>query len=636
MTNRLLARIPGVRRLGQFAVGIYRDRNWYRTRVHGHVAAALVRAYRPLLRNCEFIAVTGSCGKTTTKELIAGVLSSRWRGTKSPENLNLHYFIAVAMMKIRPGDRFSVQEVGIGKYQAGVIDVALDLIRPTIGVVTNIGTDHISSYGSREAIALEKSKVVKALPPTGTAVLNADDPLVLAMREHCRGRVLTYGVGQGSDVRAGSVSATWPARLSFTVFHGDQSERVETQLCGEHWVSSALAAIAVGLAMGMSLAEAASGLRAVPPFANRMCPVPRADGVTFVFDDAKSPLWTIPATFAFMRTAHARRRVIVMGTISDYTGSSERTYASVAKEAMRSADHVVFVGSRASKSLPARLAGIGTPLHAFYALDDARRHLAQFLEPDDLVLLKGIPNDHLGRICIPPPPAAEHPRAALPDAAASASPASTRWIQAVVGFGNHGEKYRHSPHNIGHEVVERLARFFAAEWVAEPEAHVATVPLTGGTLLLVKARTNVNDTGPALKALSARLGFGAEDCVLVHDDLNLEPGDVRARERGNDGGHQGARSVLTAFGTIAVRRVKVGVGRPAADATVQAHVLSPMSRERREIMDKAYRGAAERTLTLLAIPEAAHDELLALRARFAGGEPVPEDVNRAGERRATA
>ncbi len=617
----LLARVERAGTLGRFVAGIYRRQDWYVARLRGLAAASLVRAYRPLLRNCEFIAVTGSCGKTTAKELIAGVLASRFRGTKSPENLNQFYHTAPALLQVRPGDRYNVQEVGIGKYRTGVIDRALALIRPTIGVVTNIGSDHISSYGSVEAIAREKRKLIEGLPKSGTAVLNADDPLVMAMRDHCKARVLTYGVAPEAMVRARNISAIWPARLSFTASYRDQVAAVETDLCGEHWTSAALAAITTGIAMGMSLAETAQAIRSVPPFANRMCPTTRTDGVTFVFDDAKSPYWTIPFAFAFMRDARAARRFIVMGTISDYMGASERAHVSIAKEALKSADHVVFVGSKASKALPARKAAPGTPLHAFYSIDAASEHLAGLLRPGDLVLLKGIPMDRLARICARP--AQERPAAAVvadadPAPEDPAQPPDVRrpWIQAVVGFGNQGDQYDDSPHNVGREVVDLLARFFGAAWTPEPEAQVATASLPGGTVYLIKPRVNVNDTGPALKSLSGRLGFGPADCVLVHDDLNLDPGVIRSRVAGNDGGHNGVRSVLSAFSSIEFRRVKIGVGRPGANSTVYEHVLTPMTADRLATMRDAYVAAAHRTLTVLAFPKAPHTEMMRARTRF--------------------
>ncbi len=236
--------------------------------------------------------------------------------------------------------------------------------------------------------------------------------------------------------------------------------------------------------MGMTLAEAALGIRSVPPFRNRMYPVTRPDGVTFLFDDAKSPYWTIPATFAFIKRASASRRFIVMGTISDYTGSSEKATATVAKEALRCADHVVFVGRKASKSLPARQYVPATPLHAFYSMAAAREHLAGILRDGDLVLLKGIPNDGLERIYATPARTSGAAESISAAGSATAPPdpprsATKPWVQAVVGFGNPAERYRDSPHNVGQEVVELLARFFGAEWTVASEALLATIPFSG-------------------------------------------------------------------------------------------------------------------------------------------------------------
>lgn len=618
--NRLNSSIRKAGGLWPFVVENYRGRRWYALRIWGLVAGAVVRVYRPLLRRVEFIAITGSCGKTTTKELIGGALASKFRGTRSPDNDNQPWHIASALLRVRPRDDFSVQEVGIYSRDAPVIDAALDLIRPTIGVVTNIGSDHISSYGSLEAIAAEKGKLVERLPSTGTAILNADDPHVLAMRARCTARVITYGLAPGATVRAANVSSVWPSRLSFDAVYENQIEPVCTDLCGDHWVSAALATIAVSIAMGMSLREAADAMRSAPPFERRMEPIRRADGVWFVFDNAKSPLWTIPATFRFMRDARASRRFIVVGTVSDYKGDPGKVYGNVAREALQAAEHVVFVGSKASKS---RAATHGVPdprLRAFYSLKAACEHFCTVLQPGDLVLLKGTPNDHLERIykagILPQRPPATATTVESAQREGPARPAGQGWVQVVVGLGNPGEKYQDTPHNVGHAVVDILARFFGVPWIAEPEVLVATVPLSTGIIYLVKSRGNVNDTGSALQALSPRLGFAALDCVLLQDDLNLPPGGVRSRHRGNDGGHNGVRSVLSALRSIEIRRVKIGIGRPDADLSATAYVLTPMDAQRREVMRKAYLDAACRALTLLGDSAPAHAELLDVRARF--------------------
>ena len=215
------------------------------------------------------------------------------------------------------------------------------------------------------------------------------------MRSRCAGRVITYGLAPDAMVRAENVNAAWPERLSFTVCFNGQSHPVHTQLPGAHLVHCALAAVAVGLAMGLPLTVAAQAISTVPPFPCRMSPVIRDDGVTFIQDDAKAPLWAIPAVLDFMKNARAARKIVVIGTISDYTGNSDRAYVSVARQALAAADQVVFVGSRASKSLKARRHPQDDALQAFPSVEAAGAQLREFFRPGDLVLLKGIDHDHL-------------------------------------------------------------------------------------------------------------------------------------------------------------------------------------------------------------------------------------------------
>ncbi len=361
---------------------VWRTARWRVVLVSRRSALRLAPFYRAQLRRVVFIGVTGSCGKSTTKELIATVLSSQLKGHKNPGTKNMPHTIASTILRVKPNDEFCVLEIAAAKRGERIpLERPLDLVKPRIGVVTNIGTDHISAFGSVEAIAAEKGKLIAALPPHGIAILNADDPNVLAMRSRCAGRVITYGLAPDAMVRAENVSAAWPERLSFTVCFNGQSHPVHTQLPGAHLVHCALAAVAVGLAMGLPLTVAVQAISTVPPFPRRMSPVIRDDGVTFIQDDAKAPLWSIPAVLDFMKAARAGRKIVVIGTISDYTGNSDRAYVSVARQALAAADQVVFVGSRASKSLKARRHPQDDALQAFPSVRGCLRATARIFPP---------------------------------------------------------------------------------------------------------------------------------------------------------------------------------------------------------------------------------------------------------------
>jgi UDP-N-acetylmuramyl pentapeptide synthase len=354
--------------------------------------------HRRSVAGVTFIAVTGSAGKTTTKDLIATVLATKHRTTKSPGTHNSAHWVSHTVLGARRGDGCCVHE--LGATGPGSLDEPIALVRPRVAVVTNVGGDHRSAFRTLDATASEKAKVVHAVPRAGFAVLNADDPRVLAMAGSCRGRVLTYGLNPDATVHAESVRSSWPDRLSFTVIHGEQRVAVHTRLCGVHWIHACLAAITTGIGLGVPIPVAAAALAPVEPLPGRYQPV-EANGVTFIRDEFKASLWSVAPALEFLRDARAVRKVVVFGTISDYSGRASQIYADVARQALEVADEVIFVGPQALRCGAARSHPKGAALRAFPGLREAHRHLADTLVPGDLVLLKGSQRaDHLLRLVL--------------------------------------------------------------------------------------------------------------------------------------------------------------------------------------------------------------------------------------------
>ncbi len=380
-------------------------------------AIAQAHARRTELTGVTFIAVTGSCGKTTTKDLIAALLGARLRGSKNDDTRNCGPDLIRAVLAIRPDDDFFVQE--LGAWGPGTLDAGIGLIRPAISVITNLRNDHYSAFHGPRGAQQEKGKLVRCLPPSGTAVLNADDPLAHELAGWTEARTITYGTAEGADVRASDVTGDWPERLTFTVHHRRSSTRVRTRLLGERLLGSALAALTVALAFGLDLEEACRALSQAEPSFRRMTPVTRSDGVTFIRDDWKAPLDSVHDAFAFMRRAHADRKLAVLGTISDFPGRSRKTYAQVARDAIAIHDTTIFVGERAAelwgehrddepdaqRRTRAHVTGDhdanGASLFVFEAVRDAARFLSDYLSAGDLVLLKASgPADHLERVLL--------------------------------------------------------------------------------------------------------------------------------------------------------------------------------------------------------------------------------------------
>jgi aminoacyl-tRNA hydrolase len=579
----------------------------------------LAALHRSRLRDVTFIGVTGSAGKTTTKDFAAAVLVTTFPGRKNPHSLNDPYDIARAVRGVRSGDRFAVME--LGATSPGDLDGLVALVRPRIGVVTNIGTDHYSAYGSVDAIAAEKGKLIRALPPDGVAILNADDPRVLAMREGFTGRVLTFGLHPEATVRAEAISASWPDRLAFTLVHGDTRVRVQTQFCGTHWISSALAAVAVGLALDVPVDAAARALGGVTPFKGRMSPVALPDGVTFIRDDWKASAHTIPPALDFLKQARAARKIAIIGTIGDVTGD-DRVYVKLAMRALEVADHTLFVGPRAFAALRAKKDPRDDRLRAFGTVKAATQYLHGFLRPGDLVLLKGSNTaDHLYRIILARtrgvacwrarcmkngfcdtcslldvPSEVEDPGTADVDSievttGETGAPAPSH---VIVGLGNPEERYEGTPHNVGRAVVDRLAATLGTTWAREADADVSRAEWKGEAVCLVKPTSVMNRTGPLLVRLVQRLGVDHARCILVYDDLDLPLGTVRPRMRGSDGGHRGVRSIIEAFQTDEIRRVKVGVKRVGQVRAAGEAVLTPFTGEETTVMGKACEQAIAR------------------------------------------
>ncbi|MDO9195022.1 aminoacyl-tRNA hydrolase [Rhodoferax sp.] len=593
---------------------------------------AAAKRWRRAMRRPVYIAVAGSAGKTTAKELMLGMLSQHGKGVGNVGSFNNIEEIAKALMRVRPWHRFFVTE--LSEDRPGVMDRPLALVQPSVGIVTVLGDDHLASFDSRDAIAREMSKLVAALPATGTAVLNANDPAVLAMAASSTAKVISYGASASADLRAEDIRSVWPDRLRMTLVYGPRRVPLQTQLCGTHWIPSVLGAVGGGLATGMTLKECAAGLANVAPFTARMQPVSTPDGVTFIRDDFKAPLWTIGACFEFMKLAQAKRKIIIFGTLSDYGGGSgaSKKYAEVARGAQEVADVTIFVGPWASSAHKARQPGDKDSLLAFSQVRDASAYVNSISRAGDLILLKGTnKQDHLIRMilargegvacwrddcerqffCDECPdrhkpsgaqsslslPIGEYPKPSAP---------TTRVINihpeqtVIVGLGNPEPEYANTPHNVGYAVVEQLAASIGLAWNVTQDASIAQGSLDGQQVCLVKVMTPMNLTGAGLRRLVEGMSFSPSQCILVFDDLDLPLGAIRTRLGGSAGGHRGVASILEAFQTDAFRRVKVGVGQAGTKVNRAEYVLTPFAGATADAADLAVRAATTRAREMLA------------------------------------
>jgi UDP-N-acetylmuramoyl-tripeptide--D-alanyl-D-alanine ligase len=348
--------------------------------------------------NICFIGITGSCGKTTTTELISSILENEGPLCKSSDT-NTTLFIAKALLEVSHSDRFCVTEVSA--HRPGAIGKSVKLLRPDIGVVTHIGKDHHSNYRNLEMTATEKAKLVESLPQSGTVVLNADDPYVYAMRKRTAAKTITYGSSDKAMVRGENVCCHWPDLMSLDVCFEGNRYHLQTQLLGVHWAWAVLAALSTGIACGVELERGLRALEAFEPLPSRMSQHTTPDGVVFIRDDNKAPLWTVKACLDFLRDAQADRKFLVVGSISDTPKGYFHRYRSVIEQSGGAVDRIFFVGDHARTALKARADEDDDSIMAFDNLYSLNSYLADYLKSGDLVLLKGSKKiDHLQRLIL--------------------------------------------------------------------------------------------------------------------------------------------------------------------------------------------------------------------------------------------
>ncbi|MFT5418687.1 MAG: UDP-N-acetylmuramoyl-tripeptide--D-alanyl-D-alanine ligase [Gammaproteobacteria bacterium] len=357
----------------------------------------LAKIYRPFLGNIRFIAVTGSCGKTTTKELIADILAQFQSTHRSFDSNNKYFSVARTILELRRRHNNCVLELGASG--PGSLAHGVALVRPQISVITTIGQDHYKAFRSAEAAAVEKRQLVSGLATDGVAILNKDDPLVMAMADDCRGRVVTYGLENNADFRGKVSESRWPDQLSMNVSFNGEEIFVQTQLLGAHLATSVLAALATAVTCGIPLKKAATAITRSVPIFGRMSIERTEDGVTFIHDHFKAPLWTMNSVITYMGEARAGRTFIVIGTLSDYAGSSSNKYRELARNALEHVDQVVFCSRYAPSHLRKLCEQYPDRLRVFVSTREAADFIAGVVRPDDLVLLKGSHRaDHLERV----------------------------------------------------------------------------------------------------------------------------------------------------------------------------------------------------------------------------------------------
>ncbi|MFQ5343567.1 MAG: alanine racemase, partial [Anaerolineae bacterium] len=366
--------------------------------------AALQRWGRYILQkyDAEVIGVTGSTGKTTTKEAIAHVLAGHFQVFKNPGNWNGRYGLAIALGRLRSEHQLAVLEMASDSH--GEIADLAGMAPPKVAVVTTVQPAHLDVFGDLETIAREKADLVRALPPAGTALLNADDPRVRAMAGQTAANVITFGLAPDADLTATNVTVT-PEGTQFTLhisrntqypipntqFTSRDVQHITVSLLGRHAIYPALAAISVGLLYGIDLDAIIQRLETLERVPGRLNPLPGRNG-SLILDDTynASPQATI-AALDVLAALPAHRRVAVLGDMPELGHQTEAGHRQVGRHAAGIVDQLVSKGGHARLiAEEAERAGLDSDrVVVTYTTEDAVRAAGQNLGPGDVVLVKG-------------------------------------------------------------------------------------------------------------------------------------------------------------------------------------------------------------------------------------------------------
>jgi UDP-N-acetylmuramoyl-tripeptide--D-alanyl-D-alanine ligase len=335
-------------------------------------------------RHAKVVGITGSVGKTTTKEITSAVLASHYRVLKNEANYNNEIGLPLTLLKLTERHQRAVLEMGM--YALGEIRTLCEIARPQIGVVMNVGPSHLERLGSLEAIAAAKAELPESLPPDGFAVFNGDDPIVRSMADRTRAQPILYGTAGDADVRASDIESRGLDGVSFRLHWRGASVPVATSLPGRHIVSNALAAAAVGLADGLSLNDVASALHdARVPLRIQVHRAP--NGATILDDTYNASPASVTAALDLLAEIPGRR-IAVLGDMAELGGASDEGHRAVGRRASETADVIHAVGDQAALIAEAARAGGHRDVHHWPSKEAAAEAIGGDLRPDDVVLLK--------------------------------------------------------------------------------------------------------------------------------------------------------------------------------------------------------------------------------------------------------
>ena len=342
------------------------------------------------------IGITGSNGKTTTKDLTAAVLSGKWNVLKTQANFNNEIGLPMTLLQLNKS--YDVAVVEMGMRGLGQIKLLTDIAKPTIGVITNVGETHMELLGSIENIAKAKSEMAQAIEIDGKVVLNADDEHVAKMHEVTKERPIYFGINHAADVKAFNVKTVGEGKTEFDAFIGENMAHFTLNMLGIHNVYNCLAALAVGYACGLTIEEMQKGLASFKPTAMRF--EYKKVGDFNVINDAynASPMSTKAALSNLAKVTDGRK-ILVMGDMFELGSVEVKAHEDIAVQAKEAGVSIIVTRGTLTQNTARKAREIGIPeVYECANHEEAVATLKKVLQKDDTVLFKGSHGMHMEKI----------------------------------------------------------------------------------------------------------------------------------------------------------------------------------------------------------------------------------------------
>ena len=354
--------------------------------------------YNRQLTDIPVIGVTGSNGKTSTKDMIAGVLGVRYKTLKTAGNFNNEIGLPLTLLSLDASHQAAVVEMAM--RGPGEIDFLCRLARPTGAVITSVGEAHIELLGSRENIAAAKGELLDHIGPNGFALLNGDSPFTRQMAKRTTGRAVFYGTEQPVDIRACNIRLNSNGS-SFTVVTANGQEEIFLPVPGRHNVLNSLAAVGVGLEFGLSLSEIKEGLAGVVLTGMRM-EIMESKGMTIINDAYNAnPDSTKAALITLADFGRGRRKIAVLGSMFELGSRAVDGHREVGMAAFEAGAEVLVTVGQLAKEIAWGAKVAGMPSAGIFACEDNRKacdFLKELCSSGDIILVKGSRGMHMEEV----------------------------------------------------------------------------------------------------------------------------------------------------------------------------------------------------------------------------------------------